>query len=191
LNTKSDRDLPEGIAYLGTGMLILSSIMAILIFADRTDAEFIRLPPIWYTTREFHVIICLILGFCAALLLKAPSDNQSRRTARSQFIHSVRVFTRDDCPLCDHALETLAQFSAVLPAPELVAIDDDPELTRLHGETVPVVEIDGKIRFRGRINTILLQRLIDGTRLQAERTFETAPAELSALGGERNQTKSQ
>jgi hypothetical protein len=44
--------------------------------------------------------------------------------------------------------------------PTLVDIDADPAWRERYHECVPVVEIDGKERFRGRINEVLLQRLL-------------------------------
>jgi hypothetical protein len=38
-------------------------------------------------------------------------------------------------------------------------VDDDPELASQYGESVPVVTVNGKIRFRGRVNPVLLERL--------------------------------
>jgi hypothetical protein len=44
--------------------------------------------------------------------------------------------------------------------PEEVDIDQDPELVERFTTCVPVVEIDGRIRFRGRVNAVLLHRLL-------------------------------
>jgi hypothetical protein len=41
-----------------------------------------------------------------------------------------------------------------------VDVDDDPELAREHGNHVPVVQINGRVRFRGAINPVLFQRLV-------------------------------
>ena len=38
-----------------------------------------------------------------------------------------------------------------------------PHLVDRFGKCVPVVELDGKVRFKGRINEILLRRLIEGS----------------------------
>ncbi len=45
-------------------------------------------------------------------------------------------------------------------APVMVDIDRDPELQKRFTECVPVVQIDGVIRFRGRVNEVLLRRLV-------------------------------
>jgi hypothetical protein len=44
--------------------------------------------------------------------------------------------------------------------PKLVDIDADPALRERYNECIPVVEIDGRERFRGRINEVLLARLL-------------------------------
>lgn len=51
---------------------------------------------------------------------------------RSRFL----LFQRDDCHLCDLALEVLA--AARAPAFESVFIDDDPGLEQRYGQRVPV-----------------------------------------------------
>jgi len=49
----------------------------------------------------------------------------------------LRLFQRDDCPLCDQALAILA--AASTPDFEPVWIDDDPLLEARYGERVPVL----------------------------------------------------
>ena len=44
---------------------------------------------------------------------------------------------------------------------EPVDVDGDPALIAAHGLSVPVVAIDGKVRFKGVVNPILLKRLLD------------------------------
>ena len=41
-----------------------------------------------------------------------------------------------------------------------VDIDGDPKLVARHGTSVPVVAVDGKVRFRGVVNPVLLDRLL-------------------------------
>ena len=71
--------------------------------------------------------------------------------------HKTIVYTRTNCHLCDDALEILKQHGL---SPELIDIDDDPQLQSAHTDWVPVVEIDGTIRFRGRVNPTLLRRIL-------------------------------
>jgi len=70
----------------------------------------------------------------------------------------VTIYTRVGCHLCEDALELVRGFGI---NPELVDIDDDPHLREKFDTCVPVVEIDGKIRFRGKVEPILLRRLLE------------------------------
>jgi len=55
----------------------------------------------------------------------------------------------------------LQEFADALPMIEVVDIDQSPEHLAQHSQFVPVVEIDGRVRFRGMVNRMLLKRLID------------------------------
>lgn len=66
------------------------------------------------------------------------------------------LYTRRECHLCEVAAQTLAEAGYVV---ELVDIDQQPELRQKYDHDVPVVEIDGRIRFRGRVDPLLLKRL--------------------------------
>lgn len=74
---------------------------------------------------------------------------------------NVVMYTRQGCHLCEQAWHQLEQaqphYGFTL---RQVDVEDDPELVRDYGECVPVVTIDGKVRFRGRINRVLLERLL-------------------------------
>ena len=69
----------------------------------------------------------------------------------------VVVYTRAGCHLCDDARQLLMRHGL---APELVDIDRDPGLRQRYTACVPVVVIDGKERFRGRVNEMLLKRIL-------------------------------
>ena len=69
----------------------------------------------------------------------------------------VVLYTREGCHLCDEARKVLGQFNIV---PHLVDIDQDPALREQFGTCVPVVEIDGRIRFRGGIEKKLMRRIV-------------------------------
>ena len=43
---------------------------------------------------------------------------------------------------------------------DLIDVDTDPALTEAHGRFVPVVAVNGKVRFRGQVNPVLLERLL-------------------------------
>jgi glutaredoxin len=73
----------------------------------------------------------------------------------------VVMYTRQGCHLCEQAWQQLEQarqrhgFSL-----RQVDVDGDPQLVRAYSECVPVVTIDGKLRFRGVVNRVLLERLL-------------------------------
>ncbi len=75
----------------------------------------------------------------------------------------VILYTRRGCHLCDDAHAQLEdarhRWSFRL---SLVDVDTDPGLVAEHGGCVPVVAINGRIRFRGRINEVLLERTLRG-----------------------------
>ena len=74
---------------------------------------------------------------------------------------SVVLYTRAGCHLCDEAKALLerhrARFGLTITE---VDIDRDPALKAQYDQCVPVIEIDGKVRFRGRVNEPLLLRLL-------------------------------
>lgn len=69
----------------------------------------------------------------------------------------VTVYTRAGCPLCDEAVAKLRRHRL---APQLVDIDQRPELLAKYSKCVPVVVIEGLVRFRGEVNEVLLERLL-------------------------------
>ena len=69
------------------------------------------------------------------------------------------LYTRRNCHLCEDALALLTRYGVM---PREVDIDADPTLRERFDTCVPVVEIDGKVRFRGRIDERLLRRLLRG-----------------------------
>jgi glutaredoxin len=79
---------------------------------------------------------------------------------RSADLHFI-LYTRTGCHLCDAAWQLLQdaqrkhRFSL-----EAVDIDTSPELIATHGQWVPVVTVNGKLRFRGSVNRVLLDRLL-------------------------------
>jgi glutaredoxin len=71
----------------------------------------------------------------------------------------VLLYTRDGCHLCEAALRTLEQAGLEV---RQIDIDANPELKALYDACVPVVVIDGRERFRGQIDNLLLRRLLRG-----------------------------
>ncbi len=67
------------------------------------------------------------------------------------------LYSRQGCHLCDEAAALLARYGLQV---EQVDIDQDPLLRGRYDQCVPVVVIDGKERFRGRVDELLLRRLL-------------------------------
>ena len=82
---------------------------------------------------------------------------QDTKSSDKTQLHVV-LYTRRGCHLCDDARQILEDHGL---APMSVDIDADPLLRERFDTCVPVVEIDGKIRFRGRVDPVLLRRLFD------------------------------
>jgi glutaredoxin len=73
----------------------------------------------------------------------------------------VTIYSRADCSCCETAKEVIEprrkQHGFRV---EEVDIDTDPGLIEAYGTSVPVVAIDGKVRFRGKVDPVLLDRLL-------------------------------
>jgi glutaredoxin len=83
-----------------------------------------------------------------------------RRSPRASHL-MFTVYTRRQCCCCHKAFEVLEEarkhhgFSM-----ETVDVDSDSTLAERYGDTVPVVLVDGKVRFRGKVEPALLDRLL-------------------------------
>lgn len=82
----------------------------------------------------------------------------------------VIVYTRNGCHLCESALEKLNHWQSQCGfSLEFVDVDKEEELQKRFGEQVPVVTVNGKVRFRGCVNEVLLKRLLLGEARKAEK----------------------
>ncbi len=124
--------------------------------------------PLSYPLREHAPIWWMTFGGLLALGIwslwnRSHGQTSWRPTYSGRRFLSVVLYTRDGCPLCDDAAELLGTYRRWLPPVTEVDIDLDPELIARLGEEIPVVQMDGKTRFKGRVNETLLRRLIEGT----------------------------
>ena len=100
-----------------------------------------------------------------------------RRSPRAEHL-TFTVYTRAQCCCCHKALDLLKEYQARLGfAIEEIDIDGDPELVAKYDTEVPVVAVNGKVRFRGVVNPALLERL-----LLAESRNPSSPDGLPARG---------
>ena len=77
-------------------------------------------------------------------------------TASMKSIQAI-LYTRAGCCLCQKAKKILEAHGLAV---EEIDIDADPQLRDRYNECVPVVVIDGRERFRGRVDERLLKRLL-------------------------------
>jgi glutaredoxin len=70
---------------------------------------------------------------------------------------NVVLYTRKGCHLCENAEQLLLEHGLT---PTVVDIDTDSQLKSQFDTCVPVVEIDGRVRFRGRVEPVLLRRIL-------------------------------
>ncbi len=149
------------------GLIALASGggLLLLVLLDSAYALPWDMPATWYLHRNLWGAIGLAL--CAAgwrLQRQRRSDPGTWNPGPSgQRFTRLVVYSRPECHLCDDAKEVLAEYSDYLPRIEDVDINGDAGLTERFGESIPVVEIDGEVRFRGRVDEILLRRIIEAT----------------------------
>jgi glutaredoxin len=72
------------------------------------------------------------------------------------------MYTRRGCHLCDDAWAELEKAQRTYGfALDSQDVDDDPALAARFGDQVPVVMVNGEVRFRGGVNAVLLNRLLE------------------------------
>jgi hypothetical protein len=83
-----------------------------------------------------------------------------RQIASLKHVHFI-FYTRQNCHLCEVAWRQMqaAQRRHGFNL-KLVDVDTEPELAARYGDFVPVVAANGKVRFRGAVNPVLLNRLL-------------------------------
>ncbi len=73
----------------------------------------------------------------------------------------VTVYSRQGCGCCVKAKEVINGFRQRYSLEvEEVDVDQSPELKDRYGNEVPVVEVGGKVRFRGKVDPVLFERLL-------------------------------
>ena len=164
---KTDASLPgerfAGQGGLGTALLLVGSAIAVLAVIDRTAGLPFHMPRTWYANPQLWYFFAFGSFLSGVFLLRRPPaelrgwqpEIPGRRFER------VIIYTRDECHLCDQAKDVLWAHRAWLPAIEEMDITGDSVLMEKFSEQIPVVEIDGQVRFRGQVNEILLRRLIE------------------------------
>ncbi|MFK7779046.1 MAG: glutaredoxin family protein [Gimesia sp.] len=167
-------EIPHGLPFLGNTLLFLGlGILALSLTG--TDLLPFNMPRSWYQSPTIWKLLALCLSGGGITILKQVSSAEMKKSLRDRDSHqsedwmpdqpgqrfeTLTVYTKENCPLCEEAAEILEDYSAYLPQAEFIDIYSDQTLVEKFGTCVPVVLFDGKIRFRGRINQVLLRRLI-------------------------------
>lgn len=78
-------------------------------------------------------------------------------------MHEVVVYSKPGCHLCDVVKETLASLEGRGSFQwREVNIEDDPELSRLYWDQIPVVFVDGRKSFKYRMSERDFLRRLEG-----------------------------
>jgi hypothetical protein len=155
-----DRLVPFGRLLFVVGILLVS--LRAMSLATRMPG----LPSFWYANQSLWIIIGFVMTAAGWQILWGRSQGLTsgwEPTVPGRRFRSVVLYVGEGCHLCEDAAELLAAYQRWLPQVERIEIDSDPKLSERFCTCIPVVEFDGKIRFRGRVDETLLRRLIEGT----------------------------
>lgn len=154
------------------GTLLFAGGFAALALAawDNSSGLPFAMPAFWHNQRTLCLLVALGLSAFGMFVLVNGSTASDVRdgpawkpTPAGRRFCSLVVYSRVGCHLCEEAIDLLHSYSACLPLVQEIDIDGDPDLRKRFETEVPVVELDGKIRFKGRVSELLLRRLIEGT----------------------------
>ena len=149
-----------GRVLFGTG-IVLVMLRGIELFTRMPG-----LPAFWYSNQSMWIAVGLGMAVFGWKLLWGRSQlaaNEWRPAVSGRRFRTATLYVRAECHLCDEAVAVLAKYEKWIPVANEIDIDADAKLAERFCTCVPVVMLDGKIRFRGKINEILLRRLIEGT----------------------------
>lgn len=79
-------------------------------------------------------------------------------------VHTVRMYSRRTCGLCDEAREVILSLRDEVDfGYEEVFVDGRDDLERRYGLRVPVIEVDGDERFETQVGPAELREALAGT----------------------------
>ncbi len=158
--SEMERLAPLGRALFGAGILLL--VCRGLTLTTRMSG----LPAFWYANQPLWVAVGLgLTGLGWRILWRNPQRVAPtwQPSLPGRRFHSATVYVSEGCHLCEDAMAILAGYKRWLPVIEQVDVRCDPTLVERFSTCVPVVVLDGKVRFRGKVDENLLRRLIEGT----------------------------
>ena len=158
--TAVDRLAPLGRLLFTIGLVLMA--LRTVPFHERIPG----VPAFWYSNQPLWITIGLGLTALGWIILwgrPVAREESWQPTLRGPRFKTAVLYVGDNCHLCDDAAALLLNYQRWLPPLEVVEIKSDSTLNEKFCSCVPVLAIDGKVRFRGRISEPLLRRLIEGT----------------------------
>ncbi len=161
----SDSPLRRTPAAVGTIFLLLGFLLAAVVLTVRLNADWGHLGSVIAR----NPVLCwgmslgAMLGGIALIKQASQAETDWAPAVPGPRFRQAVLYTRSECPLCDEAVRTLKPYRPYLPAIVMVNIDGDSSLQEKFATCVPVLELDGRVRFRGHISETLLRRLIEGS----------------------------
>ncbi len=74
---------------------------------------------------------------------------------------NVTLYSRDECPSCEQAFQSLKKHQRLYKFTlDRIDVDSNPLMLERYGKEVPVIAIQGRIRFRGKLNPVLFERIL-------------------------------
>ena len=102
-----------------------------------------------------------IVGLFSKLISRKANGSHKVRpnehTSPTLTQERVVVYVEPGCNCCRAAIELIESLDTV---PRVVRLEDFPEIRHKHGAAVPIVEIDGRVRFFGKVDPVLLRRTL-------------------------------
>jgi len=149
----------------GTICLVAGAALGLLVLAVRIDDSWLFPAGL---IRRNPVLVC---GFSVALLLCGSRLLWRTRNVSTVWVpsrpgrrfHTATFYHKQNCPLCEEAEKVLSSYQQFLPPIQILDVDERPDLQQRYATCVPVLELDGRRRFVGQINEVLLRRLLEGT----------------------------
>lgn len=152
-------------AAMGTAGLLLGFLLAVAVIAVRLGADWGYLGGVIGRNPVicWGIAVTMMLGGAALIKQASRHEPAWEPTRPGRRFQDVVLYTRENCSLCDEGVRTLEPYRRYLPPIRSIDIEQDPVLRDKHGSCIPVLEFDGRVRFRGHVSETLLRRLIEGT----------------------------
>jgi hypothetical protein len=158
-------DASERLKPLGR-VLFTAGIVLIILRALSLTTRMPGLPAFWYANQPLWVVLgfgMTAIGWQVLWGQPKRSERGWRPSVPGRRFRTATLYVGEGCHLCDEAAAMLHAYQSWLPKIDEINIHSDPFLVDQFGDCIPVLMLDSKIRFRGKISEALLRRLIEGT----------------------------